>query len=293
MLKYKLDLYRLVSLALSPLMNERGEAGSGDGKGNETITVKVGDEEKQFSAEDVSNLLAQQGEATKRSQQVASVLDLAARYGVSVEDLVHNAEGSFGLMAKLVDEGIINDKGEIIKKSSEGRKTEEESLFRTGDPSPGGDKKFEVAAKALMEPFEERLKRLEETNARLRSDNTNLMRLRISDRIETAYPDFTQRDIAAVFSRAEQERDKSILDHAKDVAEEKKAEAAEQEAKFAKKYGIDIEKAKENQIFEQDPTGAAAGVIGEKKVSFKRGKDSVTPAQASKDFLEKFQGFRP
>jgi len=286
------DLYRLVRLVLSPLMNQRGQAGSSDGTDDQTITVKVGDEEKTFTPEDVTNLLAQQAEATKKSQQVTPLLDMAARYGVSVEDLATNAEGTFGLMSKLIDEGIINDKGEIITKTPGTPPDPMVPPVVPGTPAPGGTKQLEVAMKALIDPLATKLESIEESNIRLRSDNANLMRLRISDKLESKFPEFSSSDIATVFSMAEKDPNVSLLDHANKLNEDKKAGIAAQEAEFVKKYGIDIEKAKEAHAFEQDPQGAAAAVVSGKKISFKRGDDAVTPAQASQKFFSKFDGFK-
>lgn len=291
------NLGRVVRLAFRPLLNQRGQAGPDDGNENDKITVKVGEEEKTFTATDITNLINQSSEATQKAQQTAAIVQAAERYGVSVDQLLQNAEGSFGVMSKLMDAGIIDERGEIIeKRAGDPPKGDDplKNLFNqpSGDPPVAGTKQLEVAMKGLMEPLTKQIETLTETTSRLRSDNVNLMRLRLSDKIADRFDNLGDEDIVQVFHRAEQDNSKSLMQHAEALSKAKAENAGKLEQEFAKKYGIDIDKAKEHAAFEQDPSGAAAALVTDKKVSFKKGKDTVTPVEASKNFFSKFEGFK-
>jgi len=293
-----LSLRRIARLALHPLLNERGEAGSGDGKEDQKVVMEIDGEEKTFTADDITNLLAQGAASTQKSQQVAGILQAAERYGVSVEQYLQNAEGTFGVMSKLMDEGIIDEKGTIIQKAPGDKPGDDKSfgdLFgKSGETPPAGAKQMEVTMKALLEPMTKQLDSLTESNLKLRSDNVNLMRLRLSDNMQSKYTNLNEEDVVRIFSVAERDKSESLMAHAEAWSKKKMDGEAELEAEFAKKYNIDIEKANENAAFEQDPSGGAAAISHEKKLSFKKGeKDSITPVQATKAFFNKFEGFKP
>ena len=259
----------------------------GDGKSAETnaITLEIDGEEKSFSADDVKNLVAQQASATQKTQQVASILKVAERYGVGVDDYLHNAEGSLALMNELIDKGIIDEHGTILEKKAEPSKEADpqkktEFDFNKSAPAEGFEKKLAVALKAATDPMMDKMSKLE-------NDNILLMKLRLQDQAMSKFDNLDEGDVAKIFTLAEKERDKSFIECAEDYSKGKQEHYAKLEEKWAEDHGIDLEEVKSKKLFEQDPAGGAAALFKEKKLSFKRGKDSVSPFQATKALFEK------
>ena len=289
----KNDLRRWTRLAFHPLLNERGAVGSGDDKDDQKLTFEIDGEEKTFTPEDVQNLLSQQASATQKTQTVAEVLQAAERYGVSVDQYMQNAEGSFGVMTKLMDAGIIDDKGNILEKQGPApiETPPGGSTPPGGLPTPPvakGDKVFETAMKAMVDPLVDRLDRLSQ-------DNVTLMRLRLGDNILAKFTNLTDEDVSAVFSVAERDQSKTLMQFAEERSNQKTNDTAATEEAFAKKYGVDLEKHKADLAFEQDPSGGAGVMFSKKKFAFqkKKGEEgTVTPVEATKRFLNKFEGFK-
>ena len=260
----------------------------GDGKSTETnaITLEIDGEEKSFSADDVKNLVAQQASATQKTQQVASILKVAERYGVGVDDYLHNAEGSLSLMNELIDKGIIDEHGTILEKKTELKPEPEprkgEFDFNKSSQPEGFEKKLAIALKAATDPMMDKMSKLE-------NDNILLMKLRLQDQAMRKFDNLDEGDVAKIFTLAEKERNKSFIECAEDYSKGKQEHYAKLEAKWAEDHGINLEEVKERKLFEQDPAGGAAALFKEKKLSFKRGKDSVSPFQATKALFEKMR----
>jgi hypothetical protein len=245
---------------------------------NDQITVEVDGEAKVMKADDVKNLIAQQAKTTQRSQQLAAVLNLADRYKVTPEQLVENFEGMAGVFSDLMDKGLVDGSGNILEPKVKEQKPEIVPKVTEQEPSRAD----QVTLKALLDPIQEQMKKLTD-------DNTLLMRLRLSDNIQAKFSNLGEEDVVQVFSLAERDRSKSMMQHAEDISKHKETERTRLEEEFAKKHGIDLEKVKEQKLFEQDPAGGAAALFDGKKISFKKDKGAVTPRQATEKFLEKMR----
>jgi hypothetical protein len=250
---------------------------SQEGTKNGQITI----DDRTFKAEDVQNLLDQQASATEKTQQVAPILSLAERYNLEPQQLAENFEGMAGVFNDLIDKGLIDEQGNVLKPAVKQTKEPEQKVLETKKTEQGPvTKGDEVAMKALVSPIMDKLQKLEE-------DNTMLMKLRLQDQIQTKFDNIEEGDVATVFALAERDRTKSIMQHAEDISKQKVAEREKLEAEFAKKHNIDLEEAKQRMLFEQDPSGGAAALVAKKKISFKKGKDAVTPRQATADFFKR------
>lgn len=262
------------------------EGKDGESTVTNTVTLEIDGEQKSFSADDVKNLVAQQASATQKTQQVASILKVAERYGVGVDDYLHNAEGSLALMNDLIDKGIIDEHGTILEKKvelkaeAEPKKGERDQFDFKSSPPEGFEKKLAIALKAATDPMMDKMSKLE-------NDNILLMKLRLQDQAMRKFDNLDEGDVAKIFTLAERERNKSFIECAEDYSKGKQEHYAKLEAKWAEDHGINLEEVKERKLFEQDPTGGAAALFKEKKLSFKRGKDSVSPFQATKALFEK------
>ena len=270
------------------MSEENKDGGSTEGK---STAVEI--EGKSYTADDVRNIIAQQGEATKASQAAAKALTAASRYNVDIDTYVQNSEASFALMQELISNGIIDETGKILKK---------EPAKPAGDPMPAGrvvpqpGKADELTQAALTE-FHKKFGTLENEINRLREDNVGLMRLRLQDTLKVQFPDLDEEDISKVMATAYQAGGKKpVAEVAKELSEAKKAWLGEQEAAWAKKHGLNLDEIKRRKEFiEAGPEGGAAALFSGKKFGFshKKGeKDIVQPKDAMAEFMSKRMGDR-
>jgi len=257
----------------------------GESTGTKSISVEVDGEAKEFSAEDVGNLLAQQASATQKTQVAAPIIKAAERYGVSVEDYLHNSEGSLALMNELVDKGVIDEHGTILKKDPEPSPKPDLNLQKKEGETPpeGFEKKLAIALKATTDPLMEKMSKLE-------SDNILLMKLRLQDQALGKFDNLDEGDVAKIFTIAEKEPEKTFIQCAEDYSKGKQEHYGKLEEAWAKEHGVDLEEVKAKKLFEQDPEGGAAAIFTGKKISFKRGKDSVSPLDATRTLFDKIRG---
>lgn len=267
---------------------ESGQGGGGGGSSDGKSTpVSVEIDGKQYSVDDVKNIIAQQGESTKASQVAAKALTAAQRYNTDVDTYVQNAEASFALMNDLIGKGIIDESGKIVVKE-----TPKETPKIPGVGGVPLVKADEVAAKAL-ETFHTEFGSLRKEVEKLREDNVGLMRLRLQDKVAEKFKDLDDEDITRVMATAYQSK-KPVMEVAKEFSETKKAWLATQEESWAKKHGLDINKLNEDKKFrEQSPEGGAGILFQNKKFAFqpKKGdKDTVSPKDAMQEFFNKRSG---
>ncbi len=272
--------------------------GKGKGTGDEPASIEIeleGGEKKTMSAEDVGNLYAQQAGATKATQTAAEVVAAAKKYNLSVEDYVSHAEGAFAIGAKLVEDGIIDEQGEIIEKKK---------------PEPG--KKITVAPKldeqvagldaetiANLKTLGTVTKALEGVNERMGSleeDQASLIRGNLQGALKTKHKELNDDDCSKIFGISMEDRKKSLWDHAKDFVVKKKVATGETRATYAKEFGIEnLEEWDANKLKEQDTGGGAAMLVEGKKVMFgsrkarlgKKDADVVTPKAAMIEYMRK------
>ena len=99
---------------------EKGEAQESGAQSTEAIEI----DGRKFTVDDVKGL---QKSATQ-AQQVAKVLaEAAGKYDMGPEDYVNQAEGAFALASKLVQEGIINERGEVVGKKASPQEDKEKA----------------------------------------------------------------------------------------------------------------------------------------------------------------------
>jgi DNA-binding transcriptional MerR regulator len=268
---------------------ENKDGGSTEGK---STTVEI--EGKSYTVDDVKNIIAQQGEATKASQTAAKALTAAARYNVDVDTYVQNSEASFALMQELIATGIIDETGKILKKETP--KPAADPAANAGRVVPQIGKADTVAAEALTE-FHAKFGSLEKEIERLREDNVGLMRLRLQDKLSEQYPDLDEEDIHKVMATAYKAGGKKpVAEVAKELSEAKKAWMDEQEVAWAKKHGLNLDEIKRRKEFiEAGPEGGAANLFSGKKFGFqpkKGAKDIVQPKDAMAEFMSKRMGDR-
>ena len=270
------------------------------GKSDETnVAGKIEVDGKDYSVEDVQNLVKQGASATQKMQEVAGIKAAAEKYGVDVETYLGQAEGAFGVMSQLINDKVIDEQGNTIKKAGkEPTDTEPrgdvdfEKLFNlpAGDTKglAGIDKVAAIVAKAL-EPQLAGMKELGDKVAAVDKTQGDMIRLNLEEKVIGKFPNLKSDDVSRVFGSAMQDKSKSLWEHAETVSKAKASDVSSLREEHAKEFGINLGKFDENKLKEQEAGGGAGVLFKGKKFSFnaKHGdKDSVTPAKAAAEYIE-------
>ena len=265
-------------------------------EGNDAGKIQV--DGKDYSVEDVQNLVKQGVSATQKTQEVAGILAAAEKYGVDIETYLGQAEGAFGVMSQLIADKVIDEKGSIIKKepvksTGDDLKGDDDLAkllnLSTGDPSKltGEEKIGAIVAKAL-EPQLEGIKKLGERVAAVDKTQGDMIRLSLEEKVMSKFPNLKPNDVSQVFGKAMDDRTKSLWDHAEAVSKERAVTIGALREEHAKEFGVNIEEFDENKLREQEAGGGAGVFFKGKKFSFdKKGEDVVDPSKAANEYIEK------
>lgn len=256
-----------------------GNPGSGTGADDSgKVTVEIDGKTREVGKDEIVSLLSQQASITKKSQELTPLANLITKYGVGADQLVENIEGSFGLLGSLMEQGIIDEKGNV-KERLEVKKDEALPGFKL----PGKDGNNEEGVSKALGPV---LAALEQINQRLggvEKDQMGLLRDSTERAVKAKYPDFTGEDVSKLFARASNDKSKGLWDHAEALKSENTTRLSALEEQILKKHGIDPEAAR-NKLKEQSDEGGGLALLKSKEISFGKGpkKDSksVTPMQA-------------
>lgn len=233
-----------------------GQADGGQGDGTPTqIEIKVGEETKVLSVEDVTKLVQSHGELNQQFAPVKKVLD---QYGLgeNTEEYLRNSEASLALVNQLISKGIIDEQGNIVEKKQE---PEPKSKFQLPVTPPAEPSKADAAILKALKSIGERVEAIEE-------GQSNIYRRNISRDVKSLYPDLDDSDISQVLAIAQHDKSKSFWDHAKEASETKVAKVRQEKLTHAKdtigllvKAGIvpegkvDLEKLDLDALSEYDP----------------------------------------
>ncbi len=240
------------------------------------IVIGEGENEQTLTVEQVTELVQGQATATQKSQDASALLQAAEKYGLDPKTYVEQAEGSFARFAELIEDGVLDEKGQVVKKVEP---TIPKPGVPTIEPRPSETKALEVVAKALSS--------LESRMGNVEDDQTSMIRMDIEREIKRQYPKFDKDDVSRLFGQAKVDRDQgkqiSIWERAKELSERKLGSITELRKEHAKEFGIDLEGwDKRNALKEQGAKGGVAPVLAGKKIVFNpKGKDEISPAQAA------------
>jgi hypothetical protein len=247
------------------------------------ITVEVDGESKNFSSDDIQNLVSQQASATQKTQQVSAVLKACNKFDMNPEVFVGQAEGAFDVIANLIDAGVVDEQGNIIKKEVEQKKVNTSfSNANQGGTSTSSDDKMLSVINKVLEPLTKKFEALER-------DQMHLTRLRVNDTINGKFDNLDERDMSEIFATAGADKTKTLMQHAESISKKKGDNLLEQKRALAKELGVNYDEFTANALREQGSDGGAAGLFKDKKISFKKGKDSLSPKAAMADFLKRFK----
>lgn len=277
-------------------MPPEGDAkGTGEAQGS-SEKIKVG--EREYSAQDVQSMLAQQAEATRVLQEFAEVQRAAQRYGMSPADFTRQAEGSLAAIADLMDKKVIDEQGNLIAQGPAAGADDDdpfEVLLRgakpeapKGTPGPGGTPaELTGIQRALVQALGEirgfKKDAIREIEA-LKRDNAALLKYNLSSKLRQTFPGLEDEEIDVVLERARGDRTKSLADHAKALLDRKTSMRKAAQLELAKQLGIENLDEHLTSLKQQTENGTAAALRG-RKISFRPGKDSVSPREATEAFL--------
>ena len=259
-------------------MPDQNQNGDPNASKPASITIDVDGVPVTKSAEDVQNLIAQQASATQKSQSVAAVLQTAEKYGLSPEDLVQQADGAFAVMSDLIDKGIIDNKGAIIEK-----KVDPATTVIPKDPVIPKD---QTGLGSRLDLIEKSLAMLPGRLDTIERDQTHMIRMDLQRSIQAKHSNLSDDDVSKLFGTAMNDKSKTIWQHAEGLSETKSAGVADLRKQHAKEFGVNLDDFDANKLIEKDAEGGAGAVFKGKKFSFKKGEESVSPRQATKEFFK-------
>jgi hypothetical protein len=272
-------------------MVEEGKQGGSEEGGSGDQTIKVG--EKEYTVADVENLVANTATLTKKGESVQGILDMCARYGMEPEDFLDQATGGLEVISKLIQDGVIDEQGQIKAKDDPLKKKEPDPIVTPPKEPKGPTKAEEIAAKAL-EGLNPMLKELKEGLDKVTNIQSSMIHDQYRDRILKKHPELDDKDADHVLSLAMNDSKKDLWGHAEDLVTAKVASKEALEKAFAEKHGLDYEalkKADENKLNEQDDKGEGPRKPVGKKIKLNAsGKDEVTPFEAAQSFYDKQLG---
>ncbi len=259
-----------------------GDPGEGNrGQASENVSFEIDGKTHQLTSEEAKTLFQEKATVTQQGQKNAVIVQAADKYGITPEQYVEQAEGGFTRLQGLVTEGILTDEGEINQSVLKGK----EVIL----PAPPGRTTGTVPDWASPEVQEERLNKavvkalgpLTDRIGLMEEDQARTNRTEVETRIITKHPELDTEDIARLFVRTRNDRNKTIWGHAEEMAKEKVGKVKAIQLAYAKEMGIDVKAFEErNKLKDQEPGTRSAGIVGKLKLSYKKGKDSITPRAA-------------
>jgi len=254
-----------------------GDGGqSGDKGGQQTgdsIQIQVGGETKTFTPQEIATVLEKAGNLERTVEQLSGFQKVITQYGIGPDEYLRNSEAAFAIANSLIEQGIIDQQGNIIKKGPGDQPKGESFKFTPGgDAGGGGNKQLEVIANTLT--------KLTQQVTSLEEGQSNIYRRNIKRDVQATYPNLEDEDISKLLATAQRDRSKGFWAHAEELSKQKEVTTKQMEKTHVKstiealvKAGIipegkvDLSKLDEfdlNKLKEQDPSGGAPVWEGKK-----------------------------
>ena len=261
----------------------------GEENQNTGIVLEIDGEEKTFTPEQVLDMHKNLASATQNSQKAAPLLKLAEQVGLDPDDLSQQIPGAFSLIQDLVDQGIIDQDGNVIKQKAA---QPDDDIKDDSDSTSSSDQISASKIAALIEAkLEEKLTPFQKAIQDLGNTSTGLQRAEISRRLKTEYQDanLSDEDVTTIMSMSRASRGKMNLRQAAEnfigKRQEQMTQMEQQILDKYKKAGVDLSQFDLNSLKEQDADSVAARITQDKRLSFRKGEGTISPAQAAKDYL--------
>lgn len=291
-------------------MSDKGGAGGQDGdKGGgagDSIQLKVGDEVKTFTPQELVTHLEKAGNLQKAMEGLSGYQKVLTQYGVNSDEYIQNSEAAFQIMNTLIERGIIDQQGNVIEKKQTGDDDptkRKQTGFQFADDGRK-DKQLETIGKALQ-TITSKIEQLEE-------GQSSIYRRNIKRDVVAQHPNLnSDDDISRLLAIAQRDKSKSFWDHAAEMSKNKSAETQKTERGYVKstvealvKAGIipedkiDMTKLDAldlNSLKEQNPLGGAPTYEGKKflfksrfrKLGVKEGDKFASPSDATKEVFNR------
>lgn len=264
------------------------EGNSDPGSAPQTLTLEIDGEAKTFSAEDVTNLVAQQASATQASQQASAAIKVAEQFGVPVEDLMTEAKNSFAVVQRLLDEGVIDTNGKVLVQAP----AAPVAPAAPASPAPAAQLPMSPSQTGELKTLDVVMTAINDIKGKMTKleDNDNhLFRLRLETDLSAKHPELSPRHVSEVIARATHDpQRRPVWEHAKAMVEEIGQYESSNREKYAKEFGVDLGKFDANRLEEKSPDGGAGALLGKRKLSFtKTGDGYVHPSKAAAEFFGK------
>jgi len=251
-----------------------GQSKGGDASGGtgDSIQIKVGEEMVTLTPEQVAQTMEKVGNLEKTVESLSGFQKVLTQYGIGPEEYVKNSEAAFAIANSLIDQGIIDEQGNVVQKKVSDKKPDDDNKgFKfLGDERQ--TKQFGIIAKAL-ETLTSRVEELDQ-------GQSNIYRRNIKRDVQAIHSNLEDEDISKLLAQAQHDKSKGFWDHAKIMSEEKAAKATQMEKRFVKstiqtlvkagvidKSKIDMEKLDSfdlNALKEQSDDGGAPVYEGKK-----------------------------
>jgi hypothetical protein len=243
---------------------------------------------KKITADDYKNL---QSQFTKTSQALSLVDTAAKKYNMTPDEYIEQAEGAFGVAAKLISDGIIDENGNILVNRQAPPPASPDKRNDGLPPAPGTgtalERRLSIVEKAL-----EGIGDIHKSLGGIKEDQSRLVRLDLQRQIQAKHPGITEEDTHRILARAMNDRKKDLWTHASEYEAQKKESETELRRKFASDYGLDFEKLEAkrnpNRLNETGPEGGVGAMFANKKFKFNAGKkdeNAVSPRKAMEEYF--------
>jgi hypothetical protein len=266
--------------------------------GAQALTVKVGEAERAFTADDVAQLLKESEGAKGELGKFSKVVDVLKKYDTDVDTYVGQTEAALAVVSALIEKGIIDNKGNVIKREAPPKESGDKGgggfdWNRSSGKGEGdtrgavGEERVAAIVNKALEGLSSRLKGIEETQG-------SLLQSTLEAKVKAAHPELDAEDVERVFETAYREPKKRLMDHAKDYADRKASRRKEMKAEVAKELGFSLEEYEEKLALKEkmrasgDELGLLTLAQG-KKLTFKpeKGdKTAVSPRTATEQFFK-------
>ena len=234
---------------------EEKKGGAEDTKPAESLEI----DGSTYTVDDVKNLKAQQASATQKTQEVAAVMKHINSLDMSVDDYVLESERVYGGVARLVRDGVIDEKLSVMRRVPE-KPPGDDQTFDWNNLSVGGEKPKPNVGDAAMKSINDKMDSQNTTINQLQKNNAMLLRVAIASKMISEHDDLTQDDAQHIIDISTSDQSKKIHEHIDEYRGKRKKMTSDIEAEVVKKYNINVEEFNANQLREQDAKGGAGGI---------------------------------
>jgi len=283
-----------------PLTKGDGSQGAGVGQGDGSptqIQITIGDETKMLSAAEVALAVNKANELDVTNEQFAGFKKVLTQYGINPEEYLRNSEASFALMNQLIEQGVIDEQGNVVEKKAPG-------VVPPTIPITPDEGKVAKSTQVVLDA----LTKVGERINKLEDGQSNIYRRNISRDVKAVYSNLSDNDVSEALAKAQSDRSINFWDHVKVMSEAKKVEESQVALTHAKntisllvKAGvldegkIDLEKLDLAALDKIDPKNEPPVYEGKKFMFASRqrklgqlGKgEYALPADGMKEMLEK------